>query len=151
MGIPPSYIAGPTVQAITYLDSTRVTATRQTEPPRNRSRTGYGSKLPSSWMLQLDNKRWHRVYIVCWSNAGSAYVVESGARLFLGSYDPGDSPPVVPARKLALRDRIRGKVWLNLRDDVVVGATGSEPERFIGLTESQARHVARYGGTGKRA
>lgn len=86
---------------VTYLDPVRVTATRQTEPPRNRSRTGYGSKLPSSWLVQLDHKRWHRVYVVCWSNVGSAYVVEAGARLFLGSYDPGDRPPVAACRVYA--------------------------------------------------
>lgn len=74
---------------IAYLDPARVTSKRLTEPPHNRSRTGYGSRIPSSWLLRLDGKRWYRVYIVCWSNSGSAYVVSRGERLFLGAYDPG--------------------------------------------------------------
>ena len=36
------------------------------------------------------------------------------------------------------------KIFLTLRDGVVVGAMGSEPARFVGLTESEARHRARY-------
>lgn len=75
---------------VVYLDPARVTAKRQGEAPPNRSRTGYGNKLPTSWMLQLDGKRWHRVYVICWSNSGSAYVRSKGQLLFLGSYDPGD-------------------------------------------------------------
>lgn len=53
--------------------------------------------------------------------------------------------------KLNLPDKNRGQIWLNLRDGVVVGAMGSEPERFLDLTESQARHLARYGGIAKRS
>lgn len=48
--------------------------------------------------------------------------------------------------KLKLKDRCRGHIWLMLRDGIVVGAMGSEPARFIGKTESAARHLARYGG-----
>jgi hypothetical protein len=76
------------MEALNYLNPNRVTAKKQTDPPYHRTASGYGSKLPSSWMLQLDGKRWHRVYIVQWSNAGSAYVVSKGARVWLGSYDP---------------------------------------------------------------
>lgn len=53
--------------------------------------------------------------------------------------------------QLHLPDKNRGLIWLNLRDGVVVGAMGSEPKRFIGLTESQARHLARYGSIAKRS
>jgi hypothetical protein len=45
-----------------------------------------------------------------------------------------------------LRDKGRGHVWLTIRAGVVVGAMGSDPARFMGLTEAAARHVARYGG-----
>lgn len=83
------------MSTIAYLDPARVTAKRQTEPPRNRSRSGYGSKIPSSWLLQLDGKRWHRVYVVIWSNAGSPYVIVGGERLFLGSYEPYPDDPNV--------------------------------------------------------
>ncbi len=42
--------------------------------------------------------------------------------------------------------RSGGIVWITVRDGVVVGAMGSDPKRFIGMTEARARHVARYGG-----
>lgn len=46
---------------------------------------------------------------------------------------------------LKLNDRFSGQaIWLKLRDGIVVGACGSSPRRFIGLTEQQARHKARY-------
>lgn len=74
-----------------YLDPQQVEAKRQTRTPANRSRSGYGSKLPTSWMLRLKgNHRWHRVYVIQYSNAGSAYILSKGKMLFLGSYDPGD-------------------------------------------------------------
>lgn len=55
------------------------------------------------------------------------------------------------ASVIKLKDRNRGHVWLTVRDGRVVGATGSEPRRFMGLTRDQARHIARHGGAGRRA
>ena len=75
---------------VVYLDATRVIGKRQTATPINRSRSGYGSKLPTSWQLQLADKKWRRVYVVCWSNAGSAYVLVAGKPQYLGSYDPNE-------------------------------------------------------------
>lgn len=74
----------------TYLNPDRVTAVRATDSaPRGDARQdGYGSKLGTRYMLQLDGKRWHRVYCVCWSNAGSLYVCADRTHLYLGSYDP---------------------------------------------------------------
>ena len=60
-----------------------------------------------------------------------------------GSQDPTTSV-------LKLKDRKRGHVWLTVRDGIIVGATGSEPRRYVGMTLDQAKHVARYGGTGKK-
>lgn len=74
---------------IVYLDPSTITAKRQTTPPRNRSLTGYGSKIPTSWMLQIA-RRWHRVYVICYSNCGSAYIRTKAGDLYLGSYDPSD-------------------------------------------------------------
>lgn len=48
--------------------------------------------------------------------------------------------------ELKLNDKGRGYIWLTLRDGIVVGAMGSDPKRYIGLTEARARHIARYGG-----
>lgn len=71
--------------AIQYLNPDRVTDKKQTNPPINRSRTGYGSKIPTSWMVKLDGKRWHRVYCVIWSNIGSLYVCTKEGKLYLGN------------------------------------------------------------------
>ena len=76
------------MSAVDYLDPARITSKRQTTPPLHRSASGYGSKIPTQWLLQLDGKRWHRVYVVQWSNSGSAYIVVRGERQFLGGYDP---------------------------------------------------------------
>lgn len=73
---------------ITYLDSDDVLDKRQTPTPADRSRSGYGKKLPTSWQLQLKDKRWRRVYVMQWSNSGSAYIIVGGKNVFLGSYDP---------------------------------------------------------------
>ena len=64
--------------------------------PPNPYRSGYGPKIPSSWELQLDDKRWRRVYVMYWSNCGTAYVLVGGERHLLGGYDPGlDAHPEV--------------------------------------------------------
>ena len=44
--------------------------------------SGYGSKIPSPYMVKKEN-RWYRIYIVVWSNSGSAYIISKGKRLFL--------------------------------------------------------------------
>ena len=48
-----------------------------------------------------------------------------------------------------LKDKDRGHVWLTVRDNRVVGAMGSEPKRYVGLSLKDARHLARYGGSGQ--
>jgi len=84
--------------AVVYLDPARVTDKRQGPPPINRSRTGYGGKIPSSWELQLDGRRWHRVYVMQWSNMGTPYVLVKGQQLLLGTYDPHYESRRDPAR-----------------------------------------------------
>lgn len=46
---------------------------------------------------------------------------------------------------LILKDRSRNRVFLTLRAGVVVGAMGSEPARYIGLSEAAARLKAAAG------
>ena len=54
------------------------------------------------------------------------------------------------ALSIKLKDRYSGgHVWLTVRDGTVVGAMGSDPKRYLGMTLDQAKHVARHGGTGK--
>ena len=67
-----------------YLDMSTVKERRATVPPLSRSRSGYGSKLPTGIMLRIA-KRWHRVYVICWSNSGTAYVIKAGKPLYIAS------------------------------------------------------------------
>ena len=77
---------------IQYLNPDRVFAKKQTDIPRGGvNRSGYGSKIPTSWMLQLcGSHTWHRVYVICYSNSGSCYIKTKAGNLYLGSYDPRD-------------------------------------------------------------
>ena len=78
---------------MTYLNTTRITATKRTCIPRSgTTRTGYGPKLATSWLVLLDSKRWHRVYVMCWSNSGTAYVLERGEKLIVDSYAIEQAP-----------------------------------------------------------
>ena len=70
-----------------YLDTVTVQDKRQSTAPVNRSRSGYGGKIGTSWELKIGN-RWHRVYVMIWSNAGTAYVLCNGSRWLL-SMEPG--------------------------------------------------------------
>lgn len=38
------------------------------------TRTGYGSKIPTSYMVRYNN-RWYRVYSVCYSNVSTEYIL----------------------------------------------------------------------------
>lgn len=67
-----------------YLDMSTVVARMVTEPPQNRSRSGYGSKLPTQYLLRI-NKRWHRVYCICWSNSGTCYIRKGGVRHYIAT------------------------------------------------------------------
>jgi hypothetical protein len=66
-------------------DLHQVTAAKQTETsPYQQTASGYGSKLQTSYMIQLDAKpRWYRIYCICYSNVGSLYVMVKGTRLFI--------------------------------------------------------------------
>ena len=55
-------------------------------------------------------------------------------------------------REIKLRDRYSGNpIWIVVRDGMVTGAMGCEPARYIGLTESDARHYARTGRLPRKA
>lgn len=60
-----------------------------------------------------------------------------------------DAPPGTSTIKL--KDRYsKLYIWLTVRDGIVVGAMGSDPKRYVGMPLDQAKHVARYGGTGTK-
>ncbi|HKQ66005.1 MAG TPA: hypothetical protein VJZ73_13405 [Methylomirabilota bacterium] len=44
--------------------------------------------------------------------------------------------------EITLKAKGRGEVALSVRDGVVIGATGSEPQRYIGLTIEHAGYLA---------
>lgn len=44
--------------------------------------TGYGSKIPTKYMLKIKN-RWRRVYCICYSNVGSLYILKNKRRYYL--------------------------------------------------------------------
>lgn len=46
--------------------------------------SGYGSRTPTGYMVKV-NKRWHRVYCICYSNAGTCYITEKGRRVVVTS------------------------------------------------------------------
>lgn len=46
----------------------------------NYTATGYGSKLPTRYMVRFNN-RWYRVYSVCYSNVSTEYVLIDGGRV----------------------------------------------------------------------
>lgn len=46
----------------------------------SQTRTGYGNKLATPYMVQWRG-RWRRVYVCCYSNAGTAYIGKPGAWL----------------------------------------------------------------------
>lgn len=55
--------------------------------PHNPYATGYGAKIPSGKMA-LVNGKWQRVYVACYSNAGSAWVQVKGERVLIEERDP---------------------------------------------------------------
>jgi hypothetical protein len=58
---------------VIYLDSRMIVKARRTHAPRG-TVSGCGRKIPTDWLIQLDNKRWYRVYAICYSNATSQYI-----------------------------------------------------------------------------
>lgn len=62
---------------VIYLDEDMIAAAKTTTAPLNRSASGYGSAIPTHYMVKLDRgprAQWQRVYAICYSNAASHYV-----------------------------------------------------------------------------
>lgn len=77
---------------VRYLHSNTILETRITEPPKSRSISGYGSKIPTQYMIRASwhwgtNAQWRRVYAICWSNVASHYIVIKKQRWFLHDWD----------------------------------------------------------------
>jgi hypothetical protein len=68
---------------VQYTDHTKVLSVKETDQPRyGVTSTGYGGKIPTRYMVRY-GARWHRVYMLLYSNAGIAYIVSGGVALIL--------------------------------------------------------------------
>ena len=47
--------------------------------------TGYGSKIPTRYMVKTNN-RWYRVYSICYSNVATDYIVSKGEKIVVRFY-----------------------------------------------------------------
>lgn len=143
------------VRNITWLDNEQVSAVRITEPPRYYSATGYGRKIPTRYMLKIGT-RWHRVYMMQFSNSGTAYVIKGGAELVLENeteyridrHREGATGPDVAINTLTMHDRFR------FHHDGVVCTFLVAGESRYHWHDYQGDHylyAGTYAGTGKTA
>jgi len=74
---------------VTYTNPDKVTDVRTDDAaPRSPSRTGYGGKIPTAHWVRY-GPRWRRVYVMIYSNAGTAYILDKGERLVLDTDTEG--------------------------------------------------------------
>lgn len=70
---------------VEYLNASEVSEVKITDTPRSgQTISGYGSKIPTRYMLKIGN-RWHRVYAMVYGNSGSSYVLRNREVYFLNS------------------------------------------------------------------
>jgi hypothetical protein len=69
-----------------YLEESKVKAVRLSNPPKH-NYISYGKKIPTSWKILLNDNIWRRVYVIQYSNAGSAYILIKKEKFFL-SFEP---------------------------------------------------------------
>ena len=55
---------------------------KKTDCTKSNSKTGYGSKIPTQYMVFIDAK-WRRVYCRIYSNIGTLYVLIKGERVII--------------------------------------------------------------------
>lgn len=68
--------------SLNYLTESEIVAVYRTNDYLvNRSRTGYGSKIPMQYKIKLTNGRTYRMYCMIYSNSGTCYVIKNGERL----------------------------------------------------------------------
>jgi len=58
---------------------------KQTDMPRNPYASGYGAKIPTSYLVKV-GRRWRRVYCACFSNSGTAWINIKGRRHVVDFY-----------------------------------------------------------------
>ena len=55
---------------------------KETKCPRSNSRTGYGDKIPTQYLVFIENK-WRRIYCRQYSNIGTCYVMINKERVII--------------------------------------------------------------------
>lgn len=141
-----------------YLDDTLIAGIKITVAPRSPSVTGYGSKIPTRYMLKLDG-RWHRVYVMQYGNSGTPYVIHRGRTSILESNTEhrisdhregvGASTPQAAINTLCMGDRFRFH-----HDGVVSRLTGLTEGGKYSWHDYQGDHylwAGTYAGTGEHA
>lgn len=69
------------IEYISYKEKDIITDSKA----KNRSKTGYGSKIVTSKMLKVGKKK-HRIYCMVYGNSGSCYIVKGKKKVFLHDY-----------------------------------------------------------------
>lgn len=65
-----------------------VTQFRKVINPAQRPAEGYGEKIPTDWQVIIaGEKKWRKVYAICWSNVASHYIMLDGKREFIRDSD----------------------------------------------------------------
>lgn len=76
--------SGPRVGELVCLTIGRQSPSYRTTPaPNSRCTSGYGSKLPTPYMVRTVDQKWRRVYMRCYSNAGTLYVFHDGIKTII--------------------------------------------------------------------
>lgn len=82
MALEPLYPGSPTLSALL---SDPDVITDPTAPRYGHSASGYGGKIPTQYRVKYLG-RVRRVYAMCYSNAGSTYIIVNGETQFLDLY-----------------------------------------------------------------
>ncbi len=69
---------------VAYTDAAKVSGVKITDTPlTGYTVSGYGGKIPTRYMVRYQGSTgtfWHRVYVMNYGNAGTAYVKINGVR-----------------------------------------------------------------------
>ena len=58
---------------------------------------GYGAKITTRWMVQFwGERRWYRVYVTCFANAGTSWILRGGNRVIVDLENTPRQLPVSP-------------------------------------------------------
>lgn len=68
---------------IQYIDPRKVTEVATGDACRpNPYASGYGPQIPTAHRLRYP-QRWYRVYVMCWGDSGTPYIISRGRKLVL--------------------------------------------------------------------